>query len=62
MSFLNEQGLERLWQHITARLGSKVDKVDGKGLSTNDYTDEDKNKIEEEHDFLLKMFDNKGKI
>jgi hypothetical protein len=45
MSFLNEQGLERLWQHITARLGSKVGKVDGKGLSTNDYTDEDKNKL-----------------
>ena len=26
-------------------LGNKVDKVPGKGLSTNDYTTEDKNKI-----------------
>lgn len=45
MAFLNETGLERLWAHILAKVGAKVDKVDGKGLSTNDYTDEDKNKI-----------------
>lgn len=29
----------------TADLSGKVDKVDGKGLSTNDYTDEDKAKL-----------------
>lgn len=29
---------------ITEELGKKVDKVSGKGLSTNDYTDEDKGK------------------
>lgn len=45
MAFLNEQGLERLWAHITAKLGNKVDKESGKGLSTNDYTDEEKNKL-----------------
>ena len=45
MAFLNEQGLERLWTHITAKLGNKVDKESGKGLSTNDYTDEEKNKL-----------------
>lgn len=45
MAFLNETGLERLWTHITAKLGNKVDKVDGKVLSTNDYTTEDKNKL-----------------
>ena len=45
MAFLNEQGLERLWAHIIAKLGSKVDKISDKGLSTNDYTDEDKNKL-----------------
>lgn len=45
MAFLNETGLERLWAHILARLGNKVDKVSGKGLSTNDYTDEDKESI-----------------
>ncbi len=47
MAFLNEQGVERLWTHIIAKLGSKVDKVDGKVLSTNDYTDEDKDKLTE---------------
>lgn len=30
---------------IDALLGDKVDKVDGKGLSTNDYTNEDKEKL-----------------
>lgn len=30
---------------ITTALGGKVDKVTGKGLSTNDYTDEDKAKL-----------------
>ena len=32
---------------ITTALGGKVDKVTGKGLSTNDYTDEDKAKLAE---------------
>lgn len=45
MTFLNEQGLTRLWGHILAKLGGKVDKVDGKGLSTNDYTNEEKEKV-----------------
>lgn len=30
---------------INNKLSSKVDKIEGKGLSTNDYTDEDKNKL-----------------
>lgn len=45
MAFLNEIGLERLWSHIIAKLGVKVDKENGKGLSTNDYTDEEKEKL-----------------
>lgn len=45
MAFLNERGVERLWSHIISKLGSKVDKIDGKDLSTNDYTDEEKNKL-----------------
>ena len=45
MAFLDNIGLEHLWAHIIAKLGYKVDKVDGKGLSTNDYTDEDKAKV-----------------
>lgn len=31
---------------INNKLNSKVDKIEGKGLSTNDYTDEDKNKLD----------------
>lgn len=45
MTFLDEQGLARLWTHIVAKLGAKVDKVSGKGLSTNDFTTEEKNKL-----------------
>jgi hypothetical protein len=45
MTFLNNTGLERLWSKITAKLNLKVDKVNGKGLSTNDYTTTEKNKL-----------------
>lgn len=45
MTFLNNTGLERLWSKITAKLDLKVDKVNGKGLSTNDYTTAEKNKL-----------------
>lgn len=43
--FLDKTGLEHFWMHIVSRLGNKVDKVDGKGLSTNDYTTDEKNKL-----------------
>ena len=46
MAFLNEQGLQRLWQHIVTKLSNKVDSEEGKGLSTNDFTNEDKQKLE----------------
>ena len=42
---LDKTGLTRFWQHIVARLDTKVDKVEGKGLSTNDFTTEEKNKL-----------------
>lgn len=45
MSFLDKIGVTRLWQHILLKLNEKVDKVDGKGLSTNDYTTEEKEKL-----------------
>ena len=32
-------------ENLTTLLDNKVDKVEGKGLSTNDYTDEDKEKL-----------------
>lgn len=42
MAFLDKNGLERLWAHIVSITGGKVDVVEGKGLSTNDYTTEEK--------------------
>ena len=36
--FLTLTGLEYFWSTVKERLNSKVDKVDGKGLSTNDLT------------------------
>lgn len=43
--FLDDQGLLYFWQKIKTLLGRKVEKVDGKGLSTNDYTNEEKTKL-----------------
>ena len=56
MAFLNETGLEQVWGKIKTKVNSientisdidkaKVDKVSGKGLSTNDYTTDEKNKL-----------------
>ena len=56
MAFLNETGLEQVWSKIKTKVSSientigeideaKVDKVDGKVLSTNDYTTDEKNKL-----------------
>ena len=45
MAFLDNEGLSRLWMHIIAKLGDKVNVEAGKGLSTNDYTTEEKEKL-----------------
>lgn len=45
MPFLDKTGLAHLWEHIIARLNTKIDIEAGKGLSTNDYTNEDKEKV-----------------
>lgn len=45
MGFLDGSGVARLWEHIIYKLGNKVDKETGKGLSTNDYTTTEKNKL-----------------
>lgn len=46
MNFLDKTGLTLLWEYIQIAISKavsfKVDKVEGKGLSTNDYTDGDK--------------------
>lgn len=45
MAYLDESGLSRFWTHIMTKLGGKVDKEDGKGLSTNDFTTAEKDKL-----------------
>lgn len=45
MAFLDESGLERLWYQIVSKLGTKVDAIDGKSLSENDYTTAEKEKL-----------------
>lgn len=45
MAFLDSSGVTRLWEHIIFKLGNKVDKETGKGLSTNDYTTVEKDKL-----------------
>lgn len=44
--FLDLQGLQYFWGKIKPSIDSKVEKVDGKGLSTNDFTNELKTKLE----------------
>lgn len=39
-SFLDDAGLVYLWQNIMTRMSNKIDKVPGKVLSSNDFTDE----------------------
>ena len=45
MKFLDYDGLLYFWQQIKGKLATKVDKEEGKQLSTNDYTTEDKSKL-----------------
>lgn len=45
MKYLDENGLLYYTQKIKTWLGGKVDKVEGKGLSTNDFTTTLKNKL-----------------
>lgn len=42
---LGKSGLGVLWNKILSVLSNKVDKETGKGLSTNDYTNDEKNKL-----------------
>lgn len=45
MAFLDNNGLLYFWQRIKTILADKVDKEDGKGLSSNDFTTAEKNKL-----------------
>lgn len=43
--FIDNNGLAHLWLLLKEKFNNKVDKITGKGLSTNDYTTEEKNKL-----------------
>ena len=45
MKFLDYDGLLYFWQQVKGKLNNKVDKEDGKQLSSNDYTTTEKNKL-----------------
>ena len=45
MSYLDENGVLYLWGKIKTLIGDKVDKVTGKELSSNDFTDDLKAKL-----------------
>lgn len=45
LKYTDDNGLLYLIGKIKALVGSKVDKVEGKGLSTNDFTTEEKTKL-----------------
>ena len=44
--YQDSNGVLYLLQLLKSQFDTKVDKVDGKGISTNDYTTEEKNKLE----------------
>lgn len=44
-NWLDKTGVIHLWNTIKALLDTKVDKIEGLGLSSNDYTVEDKTKV-----------------
>lgn len=45
MNFLDDNGWAYIWSKLKALFGNKVDKVTGKGLSTNDYTTPEQTKV-----------------
>ena len=44
-NYLDKTGLALVWEKVKGALTSKVDKIDGKDLSTNDYTTTEKTKL-----------------
>lgn len=44
-NYLDKTGLALVWEKVKNQLSGKVDKETGKGLSTNDYTSEEKTKL-----------------
>ena len=46
MAWLDYDGLLYFWQKLKTKLEGKVDKVEGKGLSSNDFTAAYKTKLD----------------
>lgn len=51
--YLDNNGLLYLWNKVKTHLNGKVDKVEGKGLSSNDFTAADKSKLEGLENYTL---------
>lgn len=43
---ITKESMSWVWTKVKSALSGKVDKVSGKGLSTNDYSTEDKTKLD----------------
>ena len=52
-----ETEYNKVWGKVKSIMGGKVDKVKGKGLSTNDYTSEDKEKVNNLNSITYKEID-----
>ena len=54
----------KVWGRVKSAMSCKVDKQKGKGLSTNDYTTEDKEKLDNittiQIEEIDRLFDEKG--
>lgn len=59
-SWLDRAGAVHLWKTIEAMLGTKVDKIEGFGLSSNDYTTEEKKKLASLSDPNVATTENNG--
>lgn len=52
-----EMDYGKVWGKVKSVMSCKVDKVKGKGLSTNDYTSEDKQKVDNLYSITNKQID-----
>lgn len=59
-SWLDRAGAIHLWKTIEAIFGTKVDKIEGFGLSSNDYTTEEKKKLASLSDPNIATTENNG--
>lgn len=53
MKYLDNNGLSYLWNRVKVLLNGKVDKAEGKGLSSNDFSAADKSKLDSLKNYTL---------